>query len=366
MQASGYWLLLLAGTVFVCCCLWQSGLISRWSSNMHAEPLIHLNLSIPSSSSSSSLMSRRPPFNRISTRTNSTELLSHDAAYRRKYRGVLSRYMLQLYHRRSDADAVRAIQPAHTSGPLSDGGRILEFAIPSADIDEMLETAELLGIAGAIVRVRVLNDSSARNGSEEMQRTRKDDAWRAFDITSAVVGRQGGTVKLYVHGRSTYHPYGDRPILLLNYRKVNRARRRRRSVEEQEEQEEQERAWGDELPRRRRRNNCHRRPMYVDFALIAYDRWVIAPTGYQAYQCSGRCSFPLGDHLSPTKHAIVQTLMHSAFQSSEDLRGNKFVGRACCVPTKLEPISLLYLNSDGSLKYEYTYEDMVVSECGCR
>ncbi|KAM0735977.1 Bone morphogenetic protein 10 [Formica fusca] len=106
--------------------------------------------------------------------------------------------------------------------------------------------------------------------------------------------------------------------------------------------------------------------MYVDFALIAYDDWVVAPPGYEAYQCSGKCYFPFGDHLSPTKHAIVQTLIHGALQASEDLGGNKFVGRACCVPTRLAPTSLLYMDASGTLTYEYGYEDMVVSECGCR
>lgn len=363
IRTPGYWLLLIAGAFFVCC-LWKTGSISHWSSSMRAKALIHFDLSIPSSSSSSlsssssSTTSRRPLFDRTNAR------LSRDAA-RRKHRSTLSKYMLQLYHRRRpDADVVRAIQPVHTSGPLSDGGRILEFVIPSAGVDETLEAAELLGIAGAIVRVRSLNDLSMtrRNGSEEIRRSRKDDAWRAFDITSAVAGRNGDTVKLYIHGRLTYHPYGDGPILLLNYSKARDGRRYRRSAEEQEEQDR----WEDELPRRRRRNSCRRRPMYIDFALIAYDEWVVAPPGYEAYQCIGKCFFPLGDHLSPTKHAIVQTLMHGAVQASEDLRGNKFVGRACCVPTRLAPTSLLYLDARGTLTYEYGYEDMVVSECGCR
>ncbi|XP_012540605.1 bone morphogenetic protein 2-like [Monomorium pharaonis] len=364
MRTPGYWLLLVMGAFFVCC-LWRIGSIS-WSSSMRAKALIHFDLSIPSSSSSSSSLSslsssstsRRPPFDRTDAK------VSRDAE-RRKHRSILSKYMLQLYHRRPDADVVRAIQPVHTSGPLSDGGRILEFAIPSVGVDEMLKAAELLGIAGAIIRVRSLNDlSPTRNESEEIRRSRKDDAWRAFDITSIVAGRDGGIIKLYVHGRLTYRPYGDNPILLLNYSKVKGIQRHRRAIVE--DQEDQDR-WEDELPlRRRRRNSCRRRSMYVDFALIAYDEWVVAPPGYEAYQCTGKCFFPLGDHLSPTKHAIVQTLMHGAFQTSEDLRGNKFIGRACCVPTRLAPTSLLYLDASGTLTYEYGYEDMVVSECGCR
>ncbi|KYN03512.1 PREDICTED: protein 60A-like [Cyphomyrmex costatus] len=356
IRASGYLLLLVAGAYFVCC-LWKIGSINRWDSSMHAKGLIHFDLSIPSSSSSSLSMSREPPLDRTSALR-----LSRDAV-RRKRRGTLSKYMLQLYHRRPNADVIRAIQSVHTSGLLSDGGRILEYAIPSAGVDETLESAELVGIAGAIIRVQSLNHlSKMKNGSEEVRKLRKDDTWRAFDVTSIVAGRNGDTVKLYVHGRLTYHPYGDGPILLLNYKKVRGVRRHRRSAEDQEDQDR----WEDEPPRRRRRNSCRRRPMYVDFALIAYDDWVVAPPGYEAYQCTGKCFFPMGDHLSPTKHAIVQTLMHGAVQASEDLRGNKFVSRACCVPTRLAPTSLLYLDARGTLTYEYGYEDMVVTECGCR
>lgn len=325
---------------------------------MRAEALIHFDLSIPSSSSSSALLPHRPPFDRIDARP------SRDTV-RRKHRGTLSRYMLQLYHRRPDADVVRAIQPVHTSAPLCDGGRILEFAIPPVDADETLQAAELLAVAGAIMRVRSLIDRSVRNATVEILRSRKDDAWRAFDVTSAVASRSNDAiVKLYVYGRLTYRPYADGPILLLNYSKTGRTEeRRRRSADDHSEDVER---WEEGMPRRRRRNSCRRRPMYVDFALIAYDEWVIAPPGYEAYQCSGKCFFPFGDHLSPTKHAIVQTLVHGALQASEELGGNKVVGRACCVPTRLASTSLLYLDASGTLTYEYGYEDMVVSECGCR
>ncbi|XP_014474925.1 PREDICTED: bone morphogenetic protein 2-like [Dinoponera quadriceps] len=348
MRSSGCWLLL--ATVVLCAFhFWKTGSISRWSSSMHAKALIHFDLSIPSSAAP-----RRPFF---------------DSARRRQRRNTLSKYMLQLYHRRPETDIVRAIRPVHISGPLSDGGRILEFAIPSVNAGQSLETAELLGIAGAIVRVRSFRDATARNVSGIL-RSRKDDSWRAFNVTPAVVGRSDDTVKLYVHGTLTYRPYGDGPILLLNYSKTDRARRQRRSVrmDQERDQEDERRAKGS-VARRRRRDVCRRRPLYVDFALISYDRWVIAPPGYEAYQCTGKCFLPFADHLNPTKHAIVQTLMHGALQNLQangDSDANKVVSRACCVPTRLEPTSLLYLDNRDAVTYEYDYEDMVVVECGCR
>ncbi|KFM66324.1 Bone morphogenetic protein 10, partial [Stegodyphus mimosarum] len=140
--------------------------------------------------------------------------------------------------------------------------------------------------------------------------------------------------------------------------------RKRRSEDEDEEAEEQTNYIVEELGRirkgklKKKKNPCRRKPLHVNFASINYDQWIIAPPSYEAFECSGRCSFPMSAHLTPTKHAIIQTLMHSLEP--------KQVSRACCVPTKLSSISVLYVDDDGVVTYKYDYEDMVVAECGCR
>lgn len=103
---------------------------------------------------------------------------------------------------------------------------------------------------------------------------------------------------------------------------------------------------------------CRRRPMFVNFEDINWHTWIIAPRGYQAYQCVGKCYFPVNEHLSPSKHAIIQSMLHSHYP--------KKAVRACCVPTKLEPISILYVDEQGVITYKYKYDGMVVAECGCR
>ncbi|KAK3598863.1 hypothetical protein CHS0354_008611 [Potamilus streckersoni] len=103
---------------------------------------------------------------------------------------------------------------------------------------------------------------------------------------------------------------------------------------------------------------CGRKPLYVNFEDIDWHTWIIAPRGYQAYECSGKCYFPLDDHLTPTKHATIQTRLHTSFP--------KRTSRACCVPTKLDPISILYIDEQGVITYKYKYDGMVVAECGCR
>ncbi|XP_008924529.1 bone morphogenetic protein 10 [Manacus vitellinus] len=104
-------------------------------------------------------------------------------------------------------------------------------------------------------------------------------------------------------------------------------------------------------------NYCKKTPLYIDFKEIGWDSWIIAPAGYEAYECHGLCSYPLTEHVTPTKHAIVKTLVH--------LKNPQKASKACCVPTKLDPISILYLDA-GVVTYKFKYEGMVVSECGCR
>jgi hypothetical protein len=102
---------------------------------------------------------------------------------------------------------------------------------------------------------------------------------------------------------------------------------------------------------------CRRHPLYVDFSDVGWNDWIVAPPGYQAYYCHGDCPFPLAHQLNTTNHAIVQTLVHSV--------NPKAVPKACCVPTELSPISMLYLDEYEEVVLK-NYQDMVVEGCGCR
>uniref|UniRef100_A0A2I3RWA4 Growth/differentiation factor 2 n=1 Tax=Pan troglodytes TaxID=9598 RepID=A0A2I3RWA4_PANTR len=121
-------------------------------------------------------------------------------------------------------------------------------------------------------------------------------------------------------------------------------------------------AAGSTLARRKRSagagSHCQKTSLRVNFEDIGWDSWIIAPKEYEAYECKGGCFFPLADDVTPTKHAIVQTLVHLKFPTK--------VGKACCVPTKLSPISVLYKDDMGVPTLKYHYEGMSVAECGCR
>uniref|UniRef100_A0A803XKS8 Growth differentiation factor 2 n=1 Tax=Meleagris gallopavo TaxID=9103 RepID=A0A803XKS8_MELGA len=105
-------------------------------------------------------------------------------------------------------------------------------------------------------------------------------------------------------------------------------------------------------------NHCRRTSLHVNFKEIGWDSWIIAPKDYEAFECKGGCFFPLTDNVTPTKHAIVQTLVH--------LQNPKKASKACCVPTKLDSISILYKDDAGVPTLIYNYEGMKVAECGCR
>ncbi|KAM9409985.1 growth/differentiation factor 5 [Pholidichthys leucotaenia] len=105
------------------------------------------------------------------------------------------------------------------------------------------------------------------------------------------------------------------------------------------------------------RPRCHRRRLHVNFKEMGWDDWIIAPLEYDAYHCDGACDFPIRSHLEPTNHAIIQTLINSMDPESTP--------PTCCVPTRLSPISILYIDSANNVVYKQ-YEDMVVESCGCR
>ncbi|KAH6925681.1 hypothetical protein HPB50_008554 [Hyalomma asiaticum] len=105
------------------------------------------------------------------------------------------------------------------------------------------------------------------------------------------------------------------------------------------------------------RDACRRHSLRIEFSHVGWNDWIVAPPSYEAYYCHGTCPFPMPDHLNSTNHAIVQSLVNS-------MRASKVPG-ACCVPTDLSPVSLLYVDAFERVVLK-NYQDMVVQGCGCR
>ncbi|XP_017130260.1 protein decapentaplegic isoform X1 [Drosophila elegans] len=112
-------------------------------------------------------------------------------------------------------------------------------------------------------------------------------------------------------------------------------------------------------PSRRKNHDdtCRRHSLYVDFSDVGWDDWIVAPLGYDAYYCHGKCPFPLADHLNSTNHAVVQTLVNNMNPGK--------VPKACCVPTQLDSVAMLYLNDQSTVVLK-NYQEMTVVGCGCR
>nr|XP_046233397.1 bone morphogenetic protein 2-like isoform X2 [Scatophagus argus] len=107
-----------------------------------------------------------------------------------------------------------------------------------------------------------------------------------------------------------------------------------------------------------RSQSCQRVPLFVDFEEIGWSGWIISPRGYNAYHCKGSCPFPLGGNLRATNHATVRSIMHALKLSSDE------VGAPCCVPDRLQSISLLYFDDEENVVLKQ-YDDMVALSCGC-
>ncbi|KAJ4940960.1 hypothetical protein JOQ06_027248 [Pogonophryne albipinna] len=107
-----------------------------------------------------------------------------------------------------------------------------------------------------------------------------------------------------------------------------------------------------------RSQSCQRVPLFVDFEEIGWSGWIISPRGYNAYHCKGSCPFPLGGSLKATNHATVRSIMHALKLSSDEVEA------PCCVPDKLQSISLLYFDDEENVVLKQ-YDDMVALSCGC-
>nr|CAG4650213.1 EOG090X07KO [Sida crystallina] len=235
--------------------------------------------------------------------------------------------------------------------------------------------------------------NASRRGHDEpilrLLDTRTVDAsqegWETFDVLPALLrwreepGRNYGLLVQVRPVKATEEQL--RHVSRLQLRRPARGRRRRSSDADDSYVQESQQLWASQQPllvtytddgkarhrskraaekkhkRKGRRDNCRRHSLYVDFSDVGWNDWIVAPPGYHAYYCHGDCPFPLPDHLNTTNHAIVQTLVHSVNPSA--------VLRACCVPTELSSISMLYIDEYDKVVLK-NYHDMVVEACGCR
>lgn len=219
----------------------------------------------------------------------------------------------------------------------------------------------------------------------------KGEEWKVFNVMKALRTWQNGTslvrnfelqvesvqsgylMPCYAFGLAEHGRPHYKRALLVSYTDDGRVRipddppkKRRRSSKKSKKgnsrddkkgAKEKRRMKRDTRRRRRRKQLCSRKQLYVDFSLLGWSNWIIAPRGYNAYFCQGICKFPIPEHLKPTNHAMVQTTVHNV----EKYR----VPPACCVPHELSGLSMLFIDKGDSVVYK-KYDKMVVESCGCK
>jgi len=204
-----------------------------------------------------------------------------------------------------------------------------------------------------------------------------DEGWYTFDVTSAVnrwldsskstsasgrtpqiLALEKGDLKVTIKKGKVLPlmpegAFDDAYLVVYSEDHLHRDRRLKRSAKRSRNDRHRKK------PKKRKGHwaHCKRHSLYVDFAEVGWNDWIVAPPGYNAHFCHGDCPFPLADHLNATNHAIVQTMVNSVDPSA--------VPRSCCVPTELSPISMLYLDEYEKVVLK-NYENMVVEGCGCR
>ncbi|XP_043916506.1 inhibin beta B chain [Protopterus annectens] len=108
-----------------------------------------------------------------------------------------------------------------------------------------------------------------------------------------------------------------------------------------------------------RTNLCCRQQFYIDFRLIGWNDWIIAPSGYYGNYCEGNC---------PAYMAGVPgsaSSFHTAVVNQYRMRGmSPGSMNSCCIPTKLSTMSMLYFDDEYNI-VKRDVPNMIVEECGC-
>ncbi|MFT7805862.1 bone morphogenetic protein 3B-like [Arapaima gigas] len=103
---------------------------------------------------------------------------------------------------------------------------------------------------------------------------------------------------------------------------------------------------------------CSRRYLKVDFADIGWSEWILSPKSFDAFYCSGNCQFPISKLLQPSNHATIQSIVKAV----GIVLG---VPEPCCVPDKMNPLSVLFLDESRNVVLK-VYPSMSVETCACR
>ncbi|XP_059622023.1 inhibin beta B chain [Phlebotomus argentipes] len=105
--------------------------------------------------------------------------------------------------------------------------------------------------------------------------------------------------------------------------------------------------------------DCCRERLYVDFADIEWDDWIIYPPGYHAYFCRGSCASVATIAQGSHHNYVIRKYMMRHQQQSRTLKLTP-----CCTATEFSALQLFYLDSNNTATQK-VLPNMIVEGCGC-
>lgn len=114
--------------------------------------------------------------------------------------------------------------------------------------------------------------------------------------------------------------------------------------------------------------HCSKQNFVVDFGELGWRRWIIWPTSFNAFYCSGKCNleFRSGTLRRDQARKSFQPINHAQIMQILEFKNPKLNRHLTkCSSVKLKPLTILFLDEYNRMRIK-SYPDMIVEECGCR
>ncbi|GFW47846.1 TGF_BETA_2 domain-containing protein [Trichonephila clavipes] len=187
---------------------------------------------------------------------------------------------------------------------------------------------------------------------EQLRGVKYDSLWSAFELPIEFLTNAGYdplfcTVEIF--GLST-QDYGDRKPAIVANVSPTAVKRVRRSTKNDSS----------------KNCTCCLLDYYVSFKELGWS-WIIAPLGFNANVCYGKCDYQL-DSYSSNYHGMMSKILLNKTISGDN---NDNLWTPHCVPTKLKSLHVIYITSESDYEdssntfVQQTIPDIITESCGC-
>ncbi|CAM9692972.1 unnamed protein product [Lampetra planeri] len=203
--------------------------------------------------------------------------------------------------------------------------------------------------------------NTSRNPGQQQRRRKRADAGQRLEGRGAT-GRHGeqNAGGQQQQQQEPFQDLGQRPFLVMRGSRGDSAASSPSSSSSSWSSSRVRRHDGGDSACEASEGRCCLQRFYVDFKKIGWHDWILVPDGYFANFCRGACP----PHAAGTPGTAAS--FHSVLVNQYRLRGLLPANSqpACCVPTRLGAMSLLYYD-DGEHVVKRNVPDTVAEACGC-